>query len=152
MSNNLKENQVLAAKLIASGLSVRTISKELNIREETICRWKKNNEFMDHIKKYQEKFISNIEREHFSIIQKAMFNINKALDDENSSIKDKAELSIKYLRTTTSYLSKSINEFTYDNEKNLEKEKNKKELEQTEKQVDEILDQIAELKRSSPPK
>ena len=44
MSNNLKENQVLAAKLIASGLSVRTISKELNIREETICRWKKNNE------------------------------------------------------------------------------------------------------------
>ena len=152
MSNNLKENQVLAANLIASGLSVRTISKELNIREETICRWKKCNEFKNYIKKYQKKFLSNIEREHFSIIQKAMFNINKALDDENSSIKDKAELSIKYLRTTTSYLSKSINQFTYDNEKNLEKEKNKKELEQTEKQVDEILDQIAELKRSSSPK
>ncbi len=149
MSNNLKENQVLAAKLIASGLSVRTISKELNIREETICRWKKNNEFMDHIKKYQEKFISNIEREHFSIIQKAMFNINKALDDENSSIKDKAELSIKYLRTTTSYLSKSINEFTFNSEKILKAERSNKEQEETLKQVDEILAEIAELKRTS---
>ena len=149
MSNNLKENQVLAAKLIASGLSVRTISKELNIREETICRWKKNNEFMDHIKKYQEKFISNIEREHFSIIQKAMFNINKALDDENSSIKDKAELSIKYLRTTTSYLSKSINEFTFHSEKILKAERSNKEQEETLKQVDEILAEIAELKRTS---
>ena len=149
MSNNLKENQVLAAKLIASGLSVRTISKELNIREETICRWNKNNEFMDHIKKYQEKFISNIEREHFSIIQKAMFNINKALDDENSSIKDKAELSIKYLRTTTSYLSKSINEFTFNSEKILKAERSNKEQEETLKQVDEILAEIAELKRTS---
>ena len=149
MSNNLKENQVLAAKLIASGLSVRTISKELNIREETICRWNKNNEFMDHIKKYQEKFISNIEREHFSIIQKAMFNINKALDDENSSIKDKAELSIKYLRTTTSYLSKSINEFTFNSEKILKEKRSNKEQEETLKQIDEILAQIAEAKRSS---
>ena len=48
---------------------------------------------------------------------KAMFNINKVLDDENTTIKDKAELSIKYLRTTTSYLSKSINEFTFNSEK-----------------------------------
>ena len=41
MSKNLKENQVLAANLIAIGLSTRTVSKELNIREETVCRWKK---------------------------------------------------------------------------------------------------------------
>ena len=104
---------------------------------------------MDHIKKYQEKFISNIEREHFSIIQKAMFNINKALDDENSSIKDKAELSIKYLRTTTSYLSKSINEFTFNSEKILKAERSNKEQEETLKQVNEILAEIAELKRTS---
>ena len=149
MSNNLKENQVLAANLIASGLSVRTIAKEINVREETICRWKKNNTFKQSITKYQKEYLSNIEKAHFSLIQKAMFNINKVLDDQNTSIKDKAELSIKYLRTTTSYLSKSINEFTYDNEKNLEKEKSNKELEETAKQVDEILAQIAELKRSS---
>ena len=41
MSNNLKESQVMAAYLIAIGFPVRLVSKELNIREETICRWKK---------------------------------------------------------------------------------------------------------------
>ena len=149
MSKNLKENQVLASNLIASGLSVRTIAKELNIREETICRWKKNNAFKKSITKYQKEFLSNIEKAHFSLIQKAMYNINKALDDENTSITDKAELSIKYLRTTTSYLSKSINEFTFNSEKILKEKRSNKEQEETLKQVDEILAQIAELKRSS---
>ena len=78
-----------------------------------------------------------------------MFSINKALDDENSSIKYKAELSIKYLRMTTSYLSKSINEFTFNSEKFLKEERNNKEQEETLKQVYEILAEIAELKRSS---
>ena len=149
MSKNLKENQVLASNLIASGLSVRTIAKELNIREETICRWKKNNAFKKSITKYQKEFLSNIEKAHFSLIQKAMYNINKALDDENTSITDKAELSIKYLRTTTSYLSKSINEFTFNSEKILKEERSNKEQEETLKQVDEILAQIAELKRTT---
>ena len=149
MSNNLKENQVLAANLIASGLSVRIIAKELNIREETICRWKKNNAFKKSITKHQKEYLSNIEKAHFSLIQKAMFNINKALDDQNTSIKDKAELSIKYLRTTTSYLSKSINEFTFNSEKIFKEERSNKEQEETLKQVDEILAQIAEAKRSS---
>ena len=149
MSKNLKENQVIAANLIASGLSVRTIAKEVNVREETICRWKKNNEFNKYITKYQKEFLSNIEKAHFSLIQKAMFNINKVLDDENTTIKDKAELSIKYLRTTTSYLSKSINEFTFNSEKILKEERSNKEQEETLKQVDEILAQIAEAKRSS---
>ena len=148
MSKNLKENQVLASNLIASGLSVRTIAKELNIREETICRWKKNNAFKKSITKYQKEFLSNIEKAHFSLIQKAMYNINKALDDENTSITDKAELSIKYLRTTT-YLSKSINEFTFNSEKILKEERSNKEQEETLKQVDEILAQIAELKRTT---
>lgn len=139
MSKNLKENQVLAANLIASGLSIRTIAKELNIREETICGWKKNDTFKKAITKYQKEFLSNIEKGHFSILQKAMFNINKALDDENSSIKDKVELSIKYLRTTASYLLKNINEFTFNSEKILKKERSNKEQEETLKQVDEIL-------------
>lgn len=149
MSKNLKENQVLAANLIASGLSVRTIAKEINVREETICRWKKNNAFKQSITKYQKEYLSNIEKAHFSLIQKAMFNIDKVLDDENTSIEDKAELSIKYLRTTTSYLSKSINEFTFHSEKILKAERNNKEQEETLKQIDEILAQIAEAKRSS---
>ena len=149
MSKNLKENQVLAANLIAGGLSVRTIAKEINVREETICRWKKNNTFKQSIIKYQKEFLSNIEKAHFSLIQKAMFNIDKALEDEDITIKEKAEISIRYLKTTTTYLSKNINEYTFQyNKKELEK-KNNREDKETERQVDEILAEIAELKRNS---
>ena len=122
MSNNLKESQVMAAYLIAIGFPVRLVSKELNIREETICRWKKITSFKNCIKKYQGEFISNIETKHFSLVQKAFFNIEKALDDDGLSFKDKADLSIRYLKSTTNYLSKNINEFNF----NLEKEKIKK--------------------------
>ena len=122
MSNYLKESQVMAAYLIAIGFPVRLISKELNIRKETICRWKKITYFKTCIQKYQDEFISNIETKHFSLVQKAFFNIEKALDDDGLSFKDKADLSIRYLKSTTNYLSKNINEFNF----NLEKEKIKK--------------------------
>ena len=92
MSNNLKESQVMAAYLIAIGFPVRLVSKELNIREETICRWKKITSFKTCIKKYQGEFISNIETKHYSLVQKAFFNIEKALDDDGLSFKDKADL------------------------------------------------------------
>ncbi len=149
MSKKLKENQVLAANLIARGFSMRLVSKELNVREETICRWKKKDVFRDFVAKYQKEFLSNIESTHFTIIQKAMFHIDKALEDEDITIKEKAEISIRYLKTTTTYLSKNINEYTFQyNKKELEK-KNNREDKETERQVDEILAEIAELKRNS---
>ena len=147
MSKNLKENQVLAANLIAIGLSTRTVSKELNIREETVCRWKKNINFKRAIKQNQKDFLSKIEKKHFSILQKAIFNIDKALEDEVFSIKEKAELSIKYLKTTASFLSKNINDYNFKIYKEEQVFQNNKENDNIEKQIDQILQQIAESKR-----
>ena len=45
MSNKLKENQIIATQKIAMGLTNRQIAKELNVAEETICRWKQTPEF-----------------------------------------------------------------------------------------------------------
>ena len=147
MSKNLKENQVLAANLIAIGLSTRTVSKELNIREETVCRWKKNINFKRAIKQNQKDFLSKIEKKYFSILQKAIFNIDKALEDEVFSIKEKAELSIKYLKTTASFLSKNINDYNFKIYKEEQVFQNNKENDNIEKQIDQILQQIAESKR-----
>ena len=147
MSKNLKENQVLAANLIAIGLSTRTVSKELNIREETVCRWKKNINFKRAIKQNQKNFLSKIEKKHFSILQKAIFNIDKALEDAGFLIKEKAELSIKYLKTTASFLSKNINDYNFKIYKEEQVFQNNKENDNIEKQIDQILQQIAESKR-----
>ena len=45
MSNKLKENQIIATQKVAMGLTNRQIAKELNVAEETICRWKRTPEF-----------------------------------------------------------------------------------------------------------
>ena len=45
MTNKLKENQIIATQKIAMGLTNRQIAKELNVAEETICRWKQTTEF-----------------------------------------------------------------------------------------------------------
>ncbi len=45
MSNKLKENQIIATQKVAMGLANRQIAKELNVAEETICRWKQTPEF-----------------------------------------------------------------------------------------------------------
>ena len=49
MSNKLKENQIIATQKVAMGLTNRQIAKELNVAEETICRWKQTPEFQAEI-------------------------------------------------------------------------------------------------------
>ena len=47
MSTKLNENQLIAVHLIASGVKASVIANQLNIREETISRWKQINEFKE---------------------------------------------------------------------------------------------------------
>ena len=49
MSNKLKENQIIAIQKVAMGLTNRQIAKELNVAEETICRWKQTPEFQAEV-------------------------------------------------------------------------------------------------------
>ena len=49
MSTKLNKNQLLACELLAFGHSAKETSKLLNIRSETISRWKKNIRFQNKI-------------------------------------------------------------------------------------------------------
>ena len=40
MSTKLNNNQLLAAELLASGMMSKKVAERLNIRSETLSRWK----------------------------------------------------------------------------------------------------------------
>ena len=40
MSINLKENQLIAAELLSTGINSKIVSDTLNIRPETLSRWR----------------------------------------------------------------------------------------------------------------
>ena len=61
MSKKLKENQIIAAKLISFGFSSRSVSKWINVREETISRWKTQKSFQEAVQIEQSDILDYIE-------------------------------------------------------------------------------------------
>ena len=59
MSSKLKNNQLLAAELLASGMKAKHVAQKLNIRCETISRWKSQVEFIGAMNKLV-KFLLHI--------------------------------------------------------------------------------------------
>ena len=120
MSKKLKENQIIAAKLISFGFSSRSVSKWINVREETISRWKAKKVFLEEIQNQQSDILDFIKEKHFQLFMKSLSIIQKALENDDISLKDKAMISAKYLRLSAHYLIQNINKSSYH-----EKESNK---------------------------
>ena len=118
MSKKLKENQVIAAKLISFGFSSRSVSKWINVREETISRWKTQKSFQEAVQIEQSDILDYIEEKHFQLFMKSLNVIQKALEDEEISLKDKAMISIRYLSLSSGYLIQNINKSSFHEKEN----------------------------------
>ena len=120
MSKKLKENQVIAAKLISFGFSSRSVSKWINVREETISRWKAQKVFLEEIQNQQSDTLDFIKEKHFQLFIKSLSIIEKALEDDDLSLKDKAMISTRYLSLSSGYLMQNINKSSYNAKENRE--------------------------------
>ena len=118
MSKKLKENQIIAAKLISFGFSSRSVSKWINVREETISRWKAQKVFLEEIQNQQSDILDFIKEKHFQLFMKSLSIIQKALESDDISLKDKAMISTKYLSLSSGYLIKNINKYSYHEKEN----------------------------------
>ena len=118
MSKKLKENQIIAAKLISFGFSSRSVSKWINVREETISRWKAQKVFLEEIQNQQSDILDFIKEKHFQLFMKSLSIIQKALESDDISLKDKAMISTKYLSLSSGYLIKNINKNSYHEKEN----------------------------------
>ena len=120
MSKKLKENQIIAAKLISFGFSSRSVSKWINVREETISRWKAQKAFLEEIQNQQSDILDFIKEKHFQLFMKSLSIIQKALESDDISLKDKAMISTRYLSLSSGYIMKNINKSSYDEKENKE--------------------------------
>ena len=101
MSIKLKENQLLTAKLLSFGLSSKYVANKIIVREETLSRWRKNHLFVEEIANQQSKYLDNLETSHFQIIEQSILTIQEALSADELSLKDRADIGIKYIRYAT---------------------------------------------------
>ena len=120
MSKKLKENQIIAAKLISFGFSSRSVSKWINVREETISRWKAQKVFLEEIQNQQSDILDFIKEKHFQLFIKSLSIIQKALESDDISLKDKAMISTRYLSLSSGYLIQNINKSSYHEKENKE--------------------------------
>ena len=120
MPKKLKENQIIEAKLISFGFSSRSVSKWINVREETISRWKAQKIFLEEIQNQQSDILDFIKEKHFQLFMKSLSIIQKALESDDISLKDKAMISTRYLSLSSGYIMKNINKSSYHEKENKE--------------------------------
>ena len=97
MSTKLNENQLIAVHLIASGVKASAIANQLNIREETVSRWKQINEFKEALDDATELVLREIDETHKNLLINSQNVIKEALENKELDLFKKANLAIRYL-------------------------------------------------------
>ena len=97
MSTKLNENQLIAVHLIASGVKASIIAKQLGIREETLSRWRQNDEFNEAVEDAIEVVLREIDETHKNLLICSQNVIHEALNNEELDLFKKANLALRYL-------------------------------------------------------
>ena len=97
MSKKLNENQLIAIHLIASGVKASVIASQLNIREETLSRWRQIDEFKEALEDATETVLREIDETHKNLLISSQKAINEALENEELDLFKKANLALRYL-------------------------------------------------------
>ena len=98
MSNKLKENQIIATQKVAMGLTNRLIAKELNVTEETICRWKQTPEFQATVNHLLVEQRNAAQQKLRKIISLSLDVVETQLSNKDISSEAKVSLSLKLLQ------------------------------------------------------
>ena len=97
MSTKLNENQLIAAHLLASGCKSCEVAKQLNIRQETLSRWRQIAEFKEALDDATEDILREIVETHKNLLISSQNIIYDALNNEDLDLFKKANLALRYL-------------------------------------------------------
>ena len=93
----LNNTQLIAVHLIALGVKASTIANKLNIREETLSRWRQIDAFKEALKDATATVLREIDETHKNLIICSQNVINEALNNEGLDLFKKANLALRYL-------------------------------------------------------
>ena len=97
MSSKLNENQLIAVYLIASGLKASAISKQLDIRAETLSRWRQDPEFKTAVMDATEIILEEIINTHKNLLITSQKIILETLNNQELDLFKKTNVALRYL-------------------------------------------------------
>ena len=97
MSIKLKENQLLAAYLLATGIKTSEILEQLKIRPETLSRWRQDSEFIKAIQSAQEAVLEGIIYSQKSILLLSQNTLIRAFHNDKLDDFKKSMIALRYL-------------------------------------------------------
>ena len=97
MSLKLNENQLIAVYLIASGVKASAISKQLNIRAETLSRWRQDPEFKTAVMDATEIILEEIINTHKNLLITSQKIILETLNNQELDSFKKTSVALRYL-------------------------------------------------------
>ena len=97
MSNNLKENQLIAIELLSAGVSSVVVSEKLDIRQETLSRWRNNKSFKKALENKVKTNCSLIEKQFLKLFHLSLNALERLLTDNKIKSVSKAHVAMKYI-------------------------------------------------------
>ena len=99
MSTKLNNNQLLAAELLASGMMSKKVAEKLNIRSETLSRWKSNDNFILAIEKFNSKILEEIINEQVYLVKISQNTIRNVLENKSVDCCKRANIALAYIKS-----------------------------------------------------
>ena len=97
MSNNLKENQLIAIELLSAGVSSVIVSEKLDIRQETLSRWRGNESFKKALENKVKINCSLIEKQFLKLFHLSLNALERVLTDNKIKSVAKANVAMKFI-------------------------------------------------------
>ena len=122
MSTELKESQLLAAHLLAAGIKTSEILEQINIRAETLSRWRNDDKFIKAINDAQEQILERIVDTQKHILLLAQDVIIKAFKNDKLDDFKKSMIALRYLsllkgkETIDDKYTRKLSNLSFDNQ------------------------------------
>ena len=110
--DGLREQERLAADLLARGKTCREVARALGIAEKTLYNWRKRPAVQRAIYNMQQELIDSSESRHVALMPEAIKTLTEIMNDPNARASDRIAASRALLNGAAAYQERKLLERT----------------------------------------